>query len=365
MKRRLKVADVVKLRKQEDVKGLIEVINNEHNTIKVRCRAVKGLGVIGNDVCVQTLLDFTRNENEQIRCAAVNALSLIGNKYHDLTIPVLSALLQDDSWEVIEEAVISLSKIDSVSVIEPLVNMLKTTDDYGLAVHIGGEFINFKKEETRNKAAELLLELFKEQTPNLLAAGLALNFLSVPHTFETIRPYMKDTNIDIRYAATEAIAGCGTRSIGPLLSVVADIELQLSLMAIEKIFDMWDPPYCHLHDKTTFKKDFNSDDAELKFSAALVLSEQGDKKSIDLLIYYLLDSPNQIARELVISQLGSIGYNRPIPALQKALEKETDEKIKSLINSALESIALQNKHANNIIDDEQSKHDIFDDYFEL
>lgn len=117
-------ADVIKMRRKKDVKGLISALKK--NDVEYRYRSAIALGEIGDPVAIEPLSHLLSDENSGVRWEAAEALGKIGKPALD----VLITALKDEDDDLRWRAAIALGDINEPDAIEPLISTLGDSDPY-------------------------------------------------------------------------------------------------------------------------------------------------------------------------------------------------------------------------------------------
>ena len=139
---------------------LIAVLTDKHEDDELKAAAILALGKVKSIQSLDLLVEIARNryENKYLRMYAVHSLGEIGG---ESMIDILGGLINDDTHEVAEYAVKSISKIDSAKSGEYLMQALRSDFDkvrYYAAIGLAEqayveavEILNFKAEHDKNE----------------------------------------------------------------------------------------------------------------------------------------------------------------------------------------------------------------------
>lgn len=192
----------------------------------VRREAVVTLGEMGDERCVQPLVNALRDGDWQVREAAVEALGQVGS-------PAVEALLKViRDWDIRKYVIRALGKIKDERVLDPLIQQLHS-------------------DEFKDDATEALVELGSPAVERLVAALkdkeelvrkqaiIALGRIKDPRAVEPLIEMLKDPDWFTRLAAAAALEQIGDErgreAIKPLMK---DPDLVVR-MRVERILAKW------------------------------------------------------------------------------------------------------------------------------
>ena len=197
---------------ESSVSALIETLADPE--APVRREAAKALGTIKAPTAGPALIAALDDPDTNVRMYAAYALGEI--KAPKAVDPLLAAL-NDPKWCVRDQAAWALREIGDESIIERLIAALRAPKaDVEQVLWI---LKNFDAEKTITPFARLL------HSPGPVArlrAVRALAKLQTPETFEPLTQALTDTDLKVRRAAVEVLAGIGDRRAEkPLLQLIA------------------------------------------------------------------------------------------------------------------------------------------------
>ena len=202
--------DIIKMRDQRDIYGLIKILRDKDESDNIRKKAAESLGYTGNKRATKPLIKFLK-ENNDIQSAAAEALGQIRDKR---AVKHLIDALKIGHWYFQIRVIRSLGQIGDKRAIEPLINALK--DDYFLI---------------RKKAAEALGQIGEPAVVPLLMAlkdipddtAYALGQIGDKRALESLIDLLKDNNEYVRANAAYALGQIGDkRAIDPLIEAFKD-----------------------------------------------------------------------------------------------------------------------------------------------
>jgi bilin biosynthesis protein len=168
--------EIVENRDETTIDRLMAALDEEDTTY--RRAAVKALGALGVD-CVPVLVDSLLNsDNVTVRGSCAKALAQVGLNYPDTSFPEqgitgLTKALHDPNPVVHIAAAMALGVI-GLPALESLLEVLKTTDNVGLAVSIVNAVSSIKDERSR----EVLSQLAEDESADSYVRETAISALS-------------------------------------------------------------------------------------------------------------------------------------------------------------------------------------------
>jgi HEAT repeat protein len=271
---------------------------------------------------VQPLTAVLKDKDDEVRWAAAKALLQIGDTR---AVGPLIAALQDSDCSVREAAVDALGQIGGARAIEHLVAALKDEDGdvRQAAAHALAQI--------GAPAVEPLIALYKK-TDFRVPAVKALGQIGGTRAVEFLVAALKDKDIDVRRAATEALGRIGTPATEPLLAALKDVDVrQAAAGALDDIG--WQPDQdvdgaVYWIAKARWDKciaigapavqpltaALEDKGHQVRQAAAKALLQIGDAQAVEPLIAALQDSDRGV-REAAVDALGQIGDARAVESL--------------------------------------------------
>jgi len=186
-------------------------------------------------------------------------------------------------------------------------------------------------EELEKKGVEGLVHSLRDSTDPLVRqyAAYLLGKAQNPRAIQPLIEALGDFDKSVREQATLALSAIGKAAIEPLSAAMKEPKWETRYRAAEALGKIADekavqPLIQALRD--------NRD--HVRYMAAKGLREFGDSDAIDPMIILLKDE-NRYVRIMAIRALGAIGGSKVHDALKRALEAESDEKVKEAITEAM------------------------------
>jgi HEAT repeat protein len=220
-----KSADIDKLVKKQDIRGLIRLLSYPDFT--VQWRAAEGLGKLGN-AALPRILRLSGHPDPAVRLGMTEALADIRDPS---ALPVLEHMLsRDESAEVRWAAAISLGGIGDKKSIAPLVQALRDRDKY---VRYGASLALNKMEWKPSGPEEALLQaiagnswdvirsipdapvdpliaMMSDRDPVIrMNAFRCISALGKPVPAQAAAAVLKDSHPGVRHCGVKVLPGCG------------------------------------------------------------------------------------------------------------------------------------------------------------
>lgn len=192
----------------------------------VRREAVVTLGEMGDERCVEPLVQSLKDGDWQVREAAVDALGLVGSPAVEMLIKYLR------NWDCRKYVIRALGKINDERVLDPLISMLRNDE--------------FKDDATRalvelgKPAVErLILALTDKEEYVRKQAVLALGDIGDPEAVDPLIAMLQDQDWLIRLTAAASLEKIGDpRGRDAIKPMMKDPDLVVR-MRIERILESW------------------------------------------------------------------------------------------------------------------------------
>lgn len=219
----------------------------------VRSAAAAGLGGIGGQAAVDSLINALDDPDPGVRNAAAAALGKTGDAG---ALPRLREILKDDDPLVRMGAVLGIARIGGNSAVEPLIEVLKGDPNGGIRC----------------------------------CAAMELGESGVNRALEVLIATLEDADPVVRFGASVALGDIGDASaVNPLSKLKAhSADRSVLLGATYGLFKLTDDPSAI---------DFivgalRDEDVNVRANAVKLLGKMGDKKAVEPLIYCMAETGN-------------------------------------------------------------------------
>jgi HEAT repeat protein len=178
--------------------------------------------------------------------------------------------------------------------------------------------------------SELVKALHEHTDPQVRQyAAYLLGKAKNPRAIQPLIESLADFDKSVREQATLALSNLGKAAIEPLAEAMKEPQWETRYRAAEALGRIADekavqPLIQGLKDRRD----------HVRYMAAKGLNEIGDSDAVEPLIILLKDE-NVYVRLMAIHALGTLGGKKVKAALNKALESEQDEKVKTALEAAL------------------------------
>ncbi len=230
--------------------------------------------------------------------------------YADFTAAFRQALFDEDA-DVRAAAIDGLWESESVTLIRPLLHLLRTDPS----------------EQVRARAAAAL--------GRFVLAG-ELGHLSEERQrtiVEALMSVISDGSLstELRRRAVESVAFSSDERVrGIIARAYRDPNRKMRVSAVFAMGRSADPCWCEI-----VEQELESDDPEMRYEAARAAGELGDRRAVDRLIALLAD-PDPEVRDVAIWALGEIGGTKA----RRALEALLDHADANVAEAAWEALAM-------------------------
>lgn len=283
--------DVKKLKKNNNVKGLIKALSYQDN-IEVREQAAEALGKIGGAAAIQPLAAALKDDRGVCR----RAIASLGNIDDPVAARHLVNLLVKNCARDRNEVIKAIFNLGNTAV-EPLIEALCNDSEY---LRIGAAMLGKIGDK---RAVEPLINTMLRTKDQLARseAAKALGFLKDPEAVEPLISALRDDWRGVRCNAVRALGIIGNkRAVEPLMERLQDAD--------------W----------------------HVRSSTAWVLGNFGDITAVEPLCEALKDNHDDVRRN-VAEALGKIGSDNAVIPLIEALEDE-DSDVRKVVTESLRKI---------------------------
>jgi HEAT repeat protein len=179
--------------------------------------------------------------------------------------------------------------------------------------------------------SELVKTLHEHTDPQVRQyAAYLLGKAKNPRAIQPLIEALADFDKSVREQATLALSAIGKAAIEPLAEAMKEPQWETRYRAAEALGKIADEKAVQ-----PLIQGLKDNRDHVRYMAAKGLQELGDSDAIEPLIVLLKDE-NVYVRLMAVHALGVLGGKKVKAALNKALESEQDEKVKSAMTAALQ-----------------------------
>jgi HEAT repeat protein len=320
----------------EDIKQLTdedsETQRNRTAKIKSIQHAVNVLADYDSGKAAELLIKLLFEEEKKLRESAVKALARIGG---DKALDPLIEALKDDETKVRQEAAKALGATGQRQAVDPLIEALK--DDEAKVRQEAAKALAVLNDK---KAVSHLIDTLSDDEKNVrFHAAMALAKFDREKAVEFFSRTLNDKNKYVRQEAAEALKFIGSeKAVAPLIKALGDKDRYVRQNAQNALI--------RIGSEKTFKlliraKEDSDSGSYFRQYSGKILTSLVKKINIEFYIAALNDK-NHIIRRYAVEAIGTIGGEKAIGPLIKALKDKLDKYVRQYAANAFRSNKSEN-----------------------
>ncbi|MBI5286108.1 MAG: HEAT repeat domain-containing protein [Deltaproteobacteria bacterium] len=301
------------------------ILSMKDGDSRLRCYAVKALGVMKAKEAVEPLRGFLNDPDPDVRCNVVTALGETGDKR---VVPSLIPLLEDEDPFVRVSAIQAIENIGDPLAVEPLIQAMTSTPsfpaflgelscDYGWEVRERAISALGGMKDTR--VVQALTDFLKDGDADMWQGAIFKSLVQLGDRkgIEVVAGYLKNPDTAVRRRASGTFLYAQDPSVvDHLKRVLTDEDGLVKVNLIKAMGRLGNE-----NDMASLIPLLKDKDNDVRLKAMEVIARRGGRKAVEYILPLLHDPTSSIRRK-VAELLGSVGDKDCVEPLIDTLKKD-------------------------------------------